>query len=158
MKPSRWCGNEHYYREWDTSRVGCDPDGSEESGARAACFDCSASRCGGAGATTTHWGCVASDPQFDAGNTDSNRNGVFGEKFYVKFPPKKQDDGATEVVMCPDPFTCDWVFPNGTANADQHGKCKLAYINPAREADKCAPWSEVYGFYTVGWAQVEPTV
>ena len=61
----------------------------------------------------THWGCVASDPQFDAGNTDSNLNGVFGEKFYIKFPPRKQDDGVAEVVQCPDPFTCDWVFPNG---------------------------------------------
>ena len=41
----------------------------------------------------THWGCVATDPQFDAGNTDSNQNQVYGEKFYVKFPPKRQDDG-----------------------------------------------------------------
>jgi hypothetical protein len=37
---------------------------------------------------------------------------------------------------------------NGTSNSLQHGKCKQAYANAARDPAKCAPWSETYGFYT----------
>ena len=129
VKPSQYCGNEFYYEEWDLSRAGCDLDALEFTGNRAKCFDCSAARCGGgdAAAVATHFGCVASSPQFDAGNTDSNDNAAFGEKFFIKLPARKQDDGATEVAVCPDPFTCDYVHANGTSNSAQHALCKVGW-------------------------------
>ena len=66
------CGNEHFYKEHDLSRPGCDPDGADNSGAREKCFDCS--KCG-AGAEATPWGCKSTNPQFDSGTSDSNDNG-----------------------------------------------------------------------------------
>ena len=53
-----------------------------------------------------------------------------------------------EVVVCPEPFTCDYMLANGTANVYQHTLCQQALVNPTRDAQKCAAWDSVYGFFT----------
>ena len=52
------------------------------------------------GVEATVDGCVNTDPNHDIGAADTNDNERDGEKFFIKFPSKKQLD-QSEVVICP---------------------------------------------------------
>ena len=136
---------------YDSSQSGCNLSGS--SSERMACYKCPE------GSKTNVVGCENSNPQYDRLLTDSNGNGVAAEKFYLRFPSLKQNDGS-DIVQCPDPFHCDIskavldeqtkvpLFTK-TDNSAQRALCSSDnYLNnPTKDASKCAPWDEVYGMF-----------
>ncbi|KAK3269713.1 hypothetical protein CYMTET_21856 [Cymbomonas tetramitiformis] len=158
-------GNEYFYKEYITTNPGCDINAGANSEERALCFNCPTEVTGidSTGIDATAVGCVNSKPFFDAAPNasvdlnvtlydDVNNNGISGERFYIRFPPKKQDYPIeAEIVQCPDPFYCDILIQNedGTwrDNREQTDLCSAYINNFDRDPNKCAPWAEVYGMY-----------
>ena len=150
-------GSEGALREgsagFDSTLAGCTDEALSSVFTQNACFDCPA------GSTAGFFGCEYTDPQVDYLATDSSGNGVSGERFFLRFPPKKQNDGTTDVVPCPTPFHCDArkaetspVFPRSTTFTNQENVVASALCddfgnNPDKDAAKCAPWSELYGMF-----------
>ncbi|QDZ20408.1 hypothetical protein A3770_04p29260 [Chloropicon primus] len=134
---------------YDGTRPGCNLEGTATE--KRACYKCPSN------AELTVYGCENSSPKHDRLGTDSNGNGVSGEKFYVRFPALKQNDGS-DIVQCPDPFYCDVskalideatrvpLFTK-TDNSAQRTLCASYRDNPSKDAGKCAPWDEVYGMF-----------
>ena len=148
-------GSESLYKQlpgYDTSLENCTLQAQNEVLLQNACFNCPD------GSVTGYEGCEMIDPQFDLASGDSSGNGVAGEKFYIRLPPKMQSDGVTEVVPCPAPFHCDireartedttkqTVF-TAQDNSATAALCSQYMNNPDKDADKCAPWAETYGMF-----------
>ncbi|UPQ99796.1 hypothetical protein HOP50_04g31050 [Chloropicon primus] len=150
-------GSEGALREgsagFDKSLSGCTDEALSNVFTQNACFNCPA------GSTAGYFGCEYTSPHVDYKTTDSSGNGVFGERFFIRFPPKKQNDGTTDVVPCPSPFHCDAAkaetsseYPRSTtftteANTVASALCDDYGNNPTKDAGKCAPWSELYGMF-----------
>ena len=109
-----------------------------------------------------HWGCAPTDA-FPTAAPDTTHN------FLVKFHPKMQAFNPTEPVrVCPRAFHCDdrMVLEEDPDNdgyfdvsftADPNSAADNAYCSPQKYnndpdwtliGSPCAPWQEVYGFYT----------
>eukprot|EP00241_Pyramimonas_parkeae_P001108 CAMPEP_0114260162 /NCGR_PEP_ID=MMETSP0058-20121206/20315_1 /TAXON_ID=36894 /ORGANISM="Pyramimonas parkeae, CCMP726" /LENGTH=570 /DNA_ID=CAMNT_0001375329 /DNA_START=114 /DNA_END=1823 /DNA_ORIENTATION=- len=128
-----------------STNPGCDDMDRMEEAERRTCFDCPAN------STATEVGCVNIDPNLDIQDLDTNNNGVAGERFELRFPPKKQKD-FKEVVTCDDPFHCDVVQWNEDLgdwinNTEAFMQCQEYEDNPDMDERKCAAWHQVYGMY-----------
>lgn len=137
---------------YDTSLPGCTTEALSNVFTQKACFNCPANT------TTGYFGCEKVLPEYDILSSDSSSNGIVGEKFYIRFPPKKQNDGVTDIVPCPSPFHCDVAKAEidaitkkatftSASNTVASALCGDYGNNPGKESGKCAPWSEMYGMF-----------
>eukprot|EP00899_Mesostigma_viride_P024754 jgi/Mesvir1/5463/Mv15517-RA.1 len=120
---SDWKGSENV-RQLHVPGPGCTITDPNSLPADSDCFVCPP------GSTATNQGCMNIDPQWDP-----NR----GVNFWLRFPPLRQSDGS-EIVMCPDPFYCDY-------NRNPTAQCNLFAANPTRNINRCAAWSVQYGLF-----------
>ena len=157
-----WYGSEGTYRTgsagFNPTLPGCTTEALASLLTQKACFDCPTGSGNTPASQTGFYGCEMIAPQFDNQPGDDNSNGRADEKFYIKFPSKKQNDGITEVVPCSTPFHCDIAKANTdpttkvteftTAdNTAVRTLCSQFGTNPQKDPAKCAPWHELYGMY-----------